>query len=154
MPISGKRLHGIEESGDALGEFSKRRAAMVSGDRIVHGFPKPLDLVHPRRVGGLEQQPNLGVAGQPAMYGVTLVDDVVIENEHETASAAVGSAHCLEQLDDQCGVLPRVVHPHEPSGVRVQRAGQVVLDVLPRRRDADLLSAARPRRTDARGENR
>ncbi len=50
---------------------------MITCDGVVHGFPQPFDLIHPKMVDGLEEQFELEIVGQPALHSLGLVNDRV-----------------------------------------------------------------------------
>ena len=85
-----------------LAELVERGATVISVDGVVHGFPESFALVGPRVVGGLEEQFELGILSQPASQpgrdAFGFVNDVVVQNEHDTLGAAIVSAHRIEQL--------------------------------------------------------
>ena len=74
---------------------------MVTSHGVVQRLPQPFDVVDPGMVGGLEQQLELRVVRQPVPCDMTLVDNVVIDNEHDTPSPAVGALELVEQVDEQ-----------------------------------------------------
>lgn len=91
-------LDHVEETFHILAELVERGAPVISGHGVVHGFPESFDLVDPRVVDGLEQQFELGILSQPARDEFGFVNDVVVQNQHDTSSSAIVSAHRIEQL--------------------------------------------------------
>ena len=60
---------------------------MVAGHSVMHGLPQPFDLIDPGMVDGLEAQLELAVVRQPTGHATGLVDDVVVEDEHDAADS-------------------------------------------------------------------
>lgn len=125
---------------------------MVAGYGVVECLPQPLDVIDPRVVGGLEEQREFRIARQPASCDVALVNNVVIEDEHDAPRPAIGALELVEQVDEQQGVFSLALDPHHLAGARVQSAGEVVFLVLPRRWDSALGAARHPGQTDSRVE--
>ena len=73
---------------------------MITCDGVVHGFPQPFDLIHPKMVDGLEEQFELWFVGQPALHSLGLVNDVVVQYQNDSQR--------LKELDERRRVLVKV----------------------------------------------
>ena len=113
---------------------------MITGHGVMHGLPEPLDDIDPGAIGRLEQKPELRVFRQPALRHLTLVDHVVVEDEHDGPGPAIRATKVLEQLQEQRRGLSVMFDPDHPAGVSMQGAGDVVLLILPRSRDRGLFA--------------
>ena len=125
---------------------------MVTSHGVVECLPYPFNIVNPGMIGGLKEQLEFRITRQPAPRDMTLMDDVVVDDEHDTPCPTVGALELIEQVDEQQGVFAFTLGPHHLAGARVQSAGEVVLLVLTRCRDSRLGASGHPRRTDSRVE--
>ena len=64
-------------------------------------FPKPLDFVDPWMINGLKQQFELRVVGQPALCDVALVNDIIVDDEHDATGAPISALYFVQQVDEQ-----------------------------------------------------
>jgi len=123
--------------------------SVVLGDGVMKRFPKPFYVVDQRMVSRLEDQFELRIIRQPPSGDITLVDDVVIDDEHNTPRSAVGALSGVEQMDEQQGVFAFVLGPHHRAGARMQSAGEIVFPVLSRRWNGALRATGHPGWTDS-----
>ena len=117
VAVAREWLGHVEESDDRLAKFVHGTAAMISGHGVMHGLPEPLDDIDPGAIGRLEQKLELRILLQPAPRHSTLVDHVVIEDEHDGPSPAIRSTKVLEQLQEQRRGLSVMFDPDHPAGV-------------------------------------
>lgn len=64
---------------------------MVAGDGVMELFPRLLDVIDPRTVGGLEHQLEPGMACQPALSHTALVNHEVVHDENDSPRPPVGA---------------------------------------------------------------
>ena len=81
MPVSRPGLRHRHKLRDCPHQCVHGRKRMIPGHGVVQGFPEALIPVHPGMPGGLEQQAHPWMVGQPLLYGVTFMDDVVVRDE-------------------------------------------------------------------------
>ena len=65
MATPRKRLYDIEEFPDLCAELFEGATTMISGNGVVHGFPKPLDAIDPGMISRLKEQFDARVRFQP-----------------------------------------------------------------------------------------
>ena len=87
MTSTGERLHDFEAAGDLRARFRESAAAMIWGEGVVDGFFGTFDAVHPRRIGGLEQQLVPWVCCEPELDRSAFVDAVVVQDERFALSS-------------------------------------------------------------------
>lgn len=89
MAGARKRLTGFEKLSDVAHRLAHGRVLVVAGDRVVQRLPQPLDDIHLQYA--LKHQFELRIARQTAPGDAALVNDVIVGNEHDTPSLAVGT---------------------------------------------------------------
>lgn len=114
---------------------------MISGYCVVQGLPRPLNVIHPRRVNGLINHPELRILFKPALSFPTLVDNVVINDERDRFVPAVTRLQVFKQTDKQHRTFAVAPNIADFPCAAVQRSGQIVFFVLSRRHHAFLLPA-------------
>src|SRR5210317_1424424 len=83
--------------------------AMVAGDGVMQLLPQLLDVVDPRRVGGLENQLELRMARQPAVGNTAVVNHEVVHDEQDSPRTPVTAVELVQQMDEQAGILALVL---------------------------------------------
>ena len=78
---------------------------MISSHGVVEGFPQSFDFIDPWMIDGLEEQLELGIVGEPALRDVTLMNHVVVDDEHDASRAAIGALDFEQQANEQQGVF-------------------------------------------------
>lgn len=72
---------GIHKVTNLFQQLPHRAALVISGYCLMKRQPQPFDMIDPRRVNRLINQPELWVGFQPAQRFTAFVDNVVIDNK-------------------------------------------------------------------------
>lgn len=70
---------------------------MIAGYRIVQRLPLPLNMVYPRRVNRLKNDPELRVCFQPALGFTDFMEDVVIKDQRDGFARLYLAFRCLSR---------------------------------------------------------
>jgi hypothetical protein len=82
---------------------------------------------------------------------MAFMDNVVIHDERDGFCPSICAFQVLQQADEECRTLAVSTHVADFARTAVQRSGQIVFFILPRRYHAFLLSTQLPVCTDFSG---
>ena len=124
---------------------------MVSRYVVMHLFPKTFDGIVIGRIGRQEVQLDTALeAIEYAQGPLGFVDDVIVENQMNPARSAVTGCEPLQQADEEFGVFSQAMCVYDAAGSAIERARDVVLDVLARGEHQRLPAPLDVRQSDAR----
>ena len=95
MTVPWRGLADFEELVHGAKQRLHGRVSMVTGNGVVECLPQPLDVIDPRVVGGSEEQLEFRIVREPAPRDMTLVNDVVVDDEHDAPRPAVSEGQAL-----------------------------------------------------------
>lgn len=145
MPVSWEGLAEFEEAPRGAHELLGGCKAIFGRDGIVHGLAQALDGIDAGMVGGVEEQANAEVMGEPGTGEVAIVDDVVVERDVEARDGmGVSALDGLEQAQKEIGVLGFTLDPGYLSAVCIQGACEVALAFRAPMRGSRSTSASSP----------
>ncbi len=119
--VTRERLYGPDEGPNGAHQACHGGVLMVAGDGVMQCLPQALDDIDPRAIGRLEHKLEFRIPSEPALCGPALVDDVVVDDEHDTPGTPVSAFELVEQVDEQQGVLSLVLNAHDAPALCVHQ---------------------------------
>jgi len=113
---------------------------MVACNMVMELFPQRFDSIGLGRVWRQEMQLNSSVQRFDGHHGCfRFMNDVIVEDKMDSSRFAVSMTKGLEQVDEKRGVLARPIDMSNRAGAWIERPGDIVFDVLSRRKRQWLL---------------
>ncbi len=147
--VTRERLCSPDEGPIGAHQACHGGVLMVAGGGVMQCRPQALDDIDPLAIGRLEHKLEFRIPSEPALRGPAFVNDVVVDDEHDTPGTPVNAFELVEQVDEQQGVLSLVLNAHDAPALCVQRTGKVIFAVLPGGSHRVLVRAGHPARANA-----